>query len=854
MTTWVDGQYLTANDLNAEFASKVDAANAVIVGPMTVAGVVDITNTTPSTAPTNGALVVVGGVGVGGALNVGGNIGVGTELTFPDGTTQSSAASINGEYLLTTTGGTTVLTTAQAACAIYKISGALTSAAILVVPAVPHNFVVQNLTTGSFSLTVETAGGASAGVLQGTAGTLFSDSTGVYATSAASGIGFSAIFHDPTGIQLGAAHLGALVIQSPAGNTTILPPAASYPAGKGVTIQAGYPFGDSNVASSPADGIPFSLTLYPNDTYFLYSGGANEWFIGWYSNNISPTFTGTVTTGGVVIKGSGNGITFPDGSHQTTGGGTTAPVSTWYTVGATDTIGSFAAGDTALRTSGFSAPFVDLIRNGLTCTRGQHYTLNADGIHINWIDNDAFTVNDQFEVKTKVVYSPSTVYAPAMAPLAPAVAATFIAYPHVQGFAFLILNGAWLAQGTDFTDDNTGFYLVGFSVGANDQFAAFALSPVTIANMLPASNPSILAGALTFADGTQQASAGAGRNRIINGDCRVQQYNASTYANSGVKQYGPFDRWFSNNGGGGGGVIAQGVGIIIYGGVTYPAADYWVGTVPTFSPASSLGWVPFNQNIEGSNCFDLLGKPVTASFLFSGNVNGTYSVSLQDATNTQYCVETFNYTNAPNAQRVAVTFPALPTNLVVPNSTAGGLTFRIAQYSQYPVNVASVVGAWASGAAWCASTSTNWTTAVNNAIQITNVQLEAGTVATPFERLEYGESLRRCQRYYYTSYLPGQAPGLANAGPSFNTSSIGAGLYTTLISMAYPVMMRVTPTVTPYSPKTGASGMYYQSNNSADALASITASLPGSVTLSSQGNSPAVGNGLQVNFTASAEL
>ena len=38
---------------------------------------------------------------------------------------------------------------------------------------------------------------------------------------------------------------------------------------------------------------------------------------------------------------------------------------------------------------------------------------------------------------------------------------------------------------------------------------------------------------------------------------------------------------------------------------------------------------------------------------------------------------------------------------------------------------------------------------VNSTWQITGLQVEAGTVATPFEHRSFGEELALCQRYYY---------------------------------------------------------------------------------------------------------
>jgi hypothetical protein len=43
----------------------------------------------------------------------------------------------------------------------------------------------------------------------------------------------------------------------------------------------------------------------------------------------------------------------------------------------------------------------------------------------------------------------------------------------------------------------------------------------------------------------------------------------------------------------------------------------------------------------------------------------------------------------------------------------------------------------------------NVASAINNYWQVTGVQLEAGSVATPFEFEDYGTTLEKCQRYYF---------------------------------------------------------------------------------------------------------
>jgi hypothetical protein len=73
--------------------------------------------------------------------------------------------------------------------------------------------------------------------------------------------------------------------------------------------------------------------------------------------------------------------------------------------------------------------------------------------------------------------------------------------------------------------------------------------------------------------------------------------------------------------------------------------------------------------------------------------------------------------------------------------------------------------------------------------QIGNVQFEAGSVATPFERLYYGTQLAQCQRYFF------------DTNPNSATTAISIGGYTavastyTFTSILFPVTMRSTPTI-----------------------------------------------------------
>ena len=72
---------------------------------------------------------------------------------------------------------------------------------------------------------------------------------------------------------------------------------------------------------------------------------------------------------------------------------------------------------------------------------------------------------------------------------------------------------------------------------------------------------------------------------------------------------------------------------------------------------------------------------------------------------------------------------------------------------------------------------------------ITGVQLEVGSVATPFEHRSYGDELRRCQRYY-TQIGDGANPYAVLASGRLNSATAAS------LRLSVPVTMRAIPTAT----------------------------------------------------------
>jgi hypothetical protein len=270
---------------------------------------------------------------------------------------------------------------------------------------------------------------------------------------------------------------------------------------------------------------------------------------------------------------------------------------------------------------------------------------------------------------------------------------------------------------------------------------------------------------------TNQTAYLAGRNRTINGCCRIQQ-KASIVINSGTPSgYGGVDRFWAMLFGSPGGQFTQSAGTMTYGGISRPAVVQTVNTVLT-TAGTTNGWLGITQVYEGANVYDLLGGPATISFLFNSNVTGQFSVALRDGANNNSFVSTFNaVANTPKA--VVIPVSSLGTGLSVANNSSAGLYLSIGALNTATYQAATL-NAWQASNRITASGNTNWASTINNFISVSELQLEAGSVATPFLRRPVDQELTLCQRYYRViSFAIGAAvqcvvTGAASAY-SFNT-------------------------------------------------------------------------------------
>jgi hypothetical protein len=279
------------------------------------------------------------------------------------------------------------------------------------------------------------------------------------------------------------------------------------------------------------------------------------------------------------------------------------------------------------------------------------------------------------------------------------------------------------------------------------------------------------------------------RNRIINGDMRIsQRYGASGVAFNNSGGY-TLDRFLATaaNGVGSGTATVQQVSESHPAGLVYSLK--WTTTNAKATPSAANESYVY-QPIEGYNISDLFrgaaSKPFVVSFYVKASLTGTYSGMVRQTAGSgvgqTYRTYVFTYTvNSANQwEQKAVMISADTTDFGPNRNDEQGLALLFDMGSGSNWELAANV--WTNGNFYRAPGSVRVISTLNATWQVTGVQLEAGTVVTPFEQRPIGQELALCQRYYHRSsiYGWGYAPG---PGPQ----RIGTAYY--------PQQMRVAPTI-----------------------------------------------------------
>ena len=148
--------------------------------------------------------------------------------------------------------------------------------------------------------------------------------------------------------------------------------------------------------------------------------------------------------------------------------------------------------------------------------------------------------------------------------------------------------------------------------------------------------------------------------------------------------------------------------------------------------------------------------------------------------------------------------------------------------------------------------------AQNVTLDIGKVQLEIGSSATPLALRDVGFELLMCQRYFEKTYSleasPGTAYGTFNGGGAPFSYVYGTTSYAPVFFWGFKSDKRATPSITIYSPYTGASGNVRRQVASADVAAYVASSSSSSAGISVNNVSIAAGEYIYGHAIANSEL
>jgi len=304
------------------------------------------------------------------------------------------------------------------------------------------------------------------------------------------------------------------------------------------------------------------------------------------------------------------------------------------------------------------------------------------------------------------------------------------------------------------------------------------------------------------------------RNRIINGDMRIDQRNAGaslSVANTGLYSV---DRWRISNS------VST---VTVQQSSSVVPTDFSNSLGLTVSTTDNTGSHAVAQYVEGFNFSDLSwgsanAKTVTLSFWVRSSLVGTYGVGLQNSAQNRSYVATYviNAANTWEYKTITVAGDTTGTWVGATNGIGLSLEFDLGSASSYN----QAAGSWGTGGnARRTSGCVNWANTSGATFYITGVQLEPGSVATPFERRSYGAELALCQRYYDTI-----SGGLLNATRGYQSD------VSTRLNILFQQSMRTAPAVALVGASGWSSGPTVGNISLRSALVSGNSSTEGTIT------------------------
>ena len=288
---------------------------------------------------------------------------------------------------------------------------------------------------------------------------------------------------------------------------------------------------------------------------------------------------------------------------------------------------------------------------------------------------------------------------------------------------------------------------------------------------------------LTFPDTSRQYNGYFGfKNRIINGDMRIDQRNAGASVAITTSDNYTLDRWQGTASANSRYTVQRDAGA-----VTPPAGftNYLGATsVSSGAPGSTDSYL-ISQFIEGFNVADLgwgtaNAQTVTLSFWVRSSLTGAFGGTITNSAGNRSYPFAYTISAANTWEQKSVTITGDTSGTWLTNN---GIGLRVRFSMGMGSSLLGTAGAWAAGFVGAPTGSTNVIATNGATFYVTGVQLEEGVVSTNFDVRPYGTELSLCQRYYYRVY------GAGVFGSGYANSATESRYFVPI-----PTTLRVAPT------------------------------------------------------------
>ena len=281
------------------------------------------------------------------------------------------------------------------------------------------------------------------------------------------------------------------------------------------------------------------------------------------------------------------------------------------------------------------------------------------------------------------------------------------------------------------------------------------------------------------------------RNLIINGDMRIAQRGTSSTAFAHL-----LDRFYNDYNGG---TVTYAQSALSSSDTPYTHGFRSAVKITNTSAGSdaAANYVRFQQKIEATNLansgwnYTSATSFVTLSFWVKSSLAGTYAIQIYnvDAGAKSY---SFEFTLSANTWTKVTHAIKGDSGVVINDDSGEGLAVQFFVHAGTNYSTSGHTNeAWQtySGSDQVKDYGQSWSATASATFEITGLQLEVGSQATPFEHRSFGEELALCQRYCQK-----YGPYGANSFP-FGPSGYSYAATTTAVGQILPAELRASPSI-----------------------------------------------------------